>query len=181
MLFCYSWEQRKLEEICDVLTGGEVPDDCIKGNEPDEEYKYPILSNGLAENALWGYSKTYRIGVPAITFSSIGTLGYPELRNACFTPIIRLKVIIPKDQKHKVNYLKHNLCLADFSNNASGIPNINAEAVKSILLRDTTNLMEQAKLGDLFDNLDSLITLHQRECEKLKHIKASLLNKMFPN
>ena len=159
----FSWEQRKLGEICDVLTGGEAPDDCIKGTEPNGEYKYPILSNGLGENALWGYSKTYRIGVPAITFSSIGTLGYPELRNAYFTPIIRLKTIIPKNQKHKINYLKHNLCLADFSNNASGIPNINAEAVKSIELRDTSNLKEQEKIGDFFDNLDSLITLHQRK------------------
>ena len=160
--FTEAWEQRKLGEVCDVLTGGEAPDDHIKGTKPSGDYKYPILSNGLGDNALWGFAKTYRVGVPAITFSSIGTLGYPELRNAGFTPIIRLKVIIPKDKNHDIKYLRHNLCLADFSNNASGIPNINAESVKAIEFYDTSNLNEQRKIGLLFESLDNLITLHQR-------------------
>ena len=38
---------------------------------------------------------------------------------------------------------------------------------------------EQSKIGLLFKNLDSLITLHQCKCEKLKNIKKSLLEKMF--
>ena len=161
--FTDAWEQRKLGEVCDVLTGGEAPADHIKEKEPSGAYKYPIFSNGLGDNALWGYSKTYRIDVPAITFSSIGTLGYPELRKVYFTPIIRLKVIIPKKNSHDISYLKHNLCLADFSNNASGIPNINAESVKAIEFADTTNIIEQHKIGQLFDGIDDIITLHQRE------------------
>ena len=179
--FTDAWEQRKLGEVCDVLTGGEAPADHIKEKEPSGAYKYPIFSNGLGDNALWGYSKTYRIDVPAITFSSIGTLGYPELRKVYFTPIIRLKVIIPKKNSHDISYLKHNLCLADFSNNASGIPNINAESVKAIEFADTTNIIEQHKIGQLFDGIDDIITLHQRKLDLLKNMKASLLNKMFPN
>lgn len=38
---------------------------------------------------------------------------------------------------------------------------------------------EQGKIGGYFDNLDNLITLHQRKLEKLKNIKKSLLEKMF--
>ena len=38
---------------------------------------------------------------------------------------------------------------------------------------------EQEKIGLLFRKIDNLITLHQRECEKLKNIKKSLLEKMF--
>ena len=38
---------------------------------------------------------------------------------------------------------------------------------------------EQLKIGELFKNLDAIITLHQRECEKLKNFKKSLLEKMF--
>ena len=38
---------------------------------------------------------------------------------------------------------------------------------------------EQRKIGAYFRNLDNLITLHQRKCEKIKEIKNSLLNKMF--
>ena len=39
---------------------------------------------------------------------------------------------------------------------------------------------EQYKLGLLLDNLDTLITLHQRKYEKLVNIKKSMLDKMFP-
>lgn len=158
-----AWEQRKLGEIANILTGGEAPKDIIKSNYPDGDFKYPVLSNGLGENAIWGYAKTYRIKAPAITFSSIGTLGYPELRNTDFTPIIRLKVIIPKNKKLDISYLKNCISLADFSNNASGIPNINAESVKNISLKISLNTNEQNNIGKLFDVLDNLITLHQRE------------------
>ena len=44
----------------------------------------------------------------------------------------------------------------------------------------TPSLPEQSRIGALFDSLDSLITLHQRECDQLKTFKKSLLEKMFP-
>jgi len=177
--FTDTWEQCKLGEICDVLTGGEAPYDSIKSLSPQGEYKYPIFSNGLGMNALWGFSKIYLVSVPAITFSSIGTLGYPELRNPYFTPIIRLKVIIPKDSSYDISFIKNALSLSDFSNNASGIPNINAKAVKDIELKISKNCDEQKMIGNLFNQVDSLITLHQRKYEKLVNIKKSLLQKMF--
>ena len=40
-------------------------------------------------------------------------------------------------------------------------------------------LEEQRKIGKLFDTLDNLITLHQRELEKIQNIKKSMLEKMF--
>lgn len=38
---------------------------------------------------------------------------------------------------------------------------------------------EQNRIGTFFENLDHLITLHQRELEKLQNIKKSMLEKMF--
>ena len=38
---------------------------------------------------------------------------------------------------------------------------------------------EQRKIGAYLDQLDNLITLHQRELEKLQNIKKSMLEKMF--
>ena len=42
------------------------------------------------------------------------------------------------------------------------------------------NLKEQRQIGKYLDNLDNLITLHQRKYEKLQMIKKSMLEKMFP-
>ncbi len=40
-------------------------------------------------------------------------------------------------------------------------------------------LDEQKKIGEYFEKLDNLITLHQRELEKLKNLKKACLEKMF--
>ena len=40
---------------------------------------------------------------------------------------------------------------------------------------------EQKKISQYFEQLDNLITLHQRKCEVLKNLKSALLNKMFVN
>ncbi len=39
---------------------------------------------------------------------------------------------------------------------------------------------EQKKIGNYFEQLDTLITLHQRKYEKLVNVKKSMLEKMFP-
>ena len=41
-------------------------------------------------------------------------------------------------------------------------------------------LDEQQKMGEYFDSLDHLITLHQRKCEQTKKLKKYMLQKMFP-
>jgi len=41
------------------------------------------------------------------------------------------------------------------------------------------DIQEQTAIGDFFEQLDNLITLHQRKVEKLKNIKSALLEKMF--
>ena len=39
---------------------------------------------------------------------------------------------------------------------------------------------EQVKIGNYFQSLDHLITLHQRKCEEIKKLKKYMLQKMFP-
>ena len=41
-------------------------------------------------------------------------------------------------------------------------------------------LDEQKKIGEYFEKLDRLVTLHQRKYEKLTNVKKSMLEKMFP-
>lgn len=41
------------------------------------------------------------------------------------------------------------------------------------------SLKEQKQIGSFFQQLDNLITLHQRKLDQLKTIKKSLLQQMF--
>ena len=56
---------------------------------------------------------------------------------------------------------------------------IDIEGMKSILLPLPT-YDEQRRIGNYIENLDHLITLHQRKCDKLKLIKKFMLQNMFP-
>jgi type I restriction enzyme S subunit len=60
----------------------------------------------------------------------------------------------------------------------SGQPGVNAQEYSQFEFM-APNYDEQQQIGAFFKNLDDLITLHQRELEKLKNIKKSMLEKMF--
>ena len=61
---------------------------------------------------------------------------------------------------------------------------IKVTSISNSAMQDTDivypkSVEEQGKIGDYFRSLDHLITLYQRELEKLKNIKKTLLEKMF--
>ena len=61
----------------------------------------------------------------------------------------------------------------------SGQPGVNAQEYAEFEIK-VPKKEEQTKIGTYFRNIDHLITLHQRKLEKLKKVKKSLLEHMFP-
>jgi len=60
-----------------------------------------------------------------------------------------------------------------------GRAKLNAETMMKIEISAPTNIQEQEIIGSYFKQYDNLITLHQRELEKLKNIKKACFEKMF--
>ncbi len=60
----------------------------------------------------------------------------------------------------------------------STVNNLNKELVGGTIISFPTN-DEQVKIGEYFNRLDHLITLHQRKCEMLKKIKNQCWKKCF--
>ena len=140
-------------DLCDVITGGEPPTDCIKGNTPDVEHPYAVWGNG---KDIYGYSKKYRIDKDAVVISSIGAnTGAVYYRKAFFTPIIRLKVIIPKDEMLDIRYLYHALSASKITSKSSSVPNMNASEIKAIQF-PLPNIKEQKKIVSILDEFDSI-------------------------
>ena len=69
-----------------------------------------------------------------------------------------------------------NQIMAQATNSAN--KNISQTVLENLCLK-IPNKSEQEKIGLYFSNLDKLITLHQRELEKLKNVKKAMLEKMF--
>ena len=60
------------------------------------------------------------------------------------------------------------------------VDSVRLEMISDMDINYPINLKEQGKIANLLTELDSLITLHQREHDKLINVKKSMLEKMFP-
>ena len=89
-----------------------------------------------------------------------------------------------KVKKHELdnrfNYFLLNSVVENIKTDARGL--IAGIARDAVLKQEIVIpcLNEQAKIGEYFDNLDKMITLHQRKCEQTKKLKKYMLQKMFP-
>lgn len=61
-----------------------------------------------------------------------------------------------------------------------GLLNISPDDFFDTALTLPSSREEQERIGALFARLDDLITLHQRECDRLEKVRASLMQSMFP-
>ena len=88
-------------------------------------------------------------------------------------------------EKHNPNYWKYVFTSKEFIRRLEtvtyGIRDGRSISYDEFLTMDFVYPMqdEQTKIANYLDTLDNLITLHQRELEKLQNIKKSMLEKMF--
>ena len=168
-----AWEQRKLGELCNITTGK------LDANAMVSDGQYDFYTSGI---------DVFKINVaafegPAITIAGNGaSVGYMHLADGKFNAYQRTYV------------LTDFLADRQFLNVAIGneLPNKIQEEVRGsgipyIVLNMLTDLAipfpsheEQYAIGVYFQQLDNLITLHQRKFEKLTNVKKSMLEKMFP-
>ena len=168
------WEQRKLGDECfELIAGGDIDKTRSVNNG-----KYPIYANALTNDGIVGYyNDSYRVKSPAVTITGRGEIGYAMARNTDFTPVVRL---ISLRSKHNNYFLANAINLLNVVSESTGVPQLTIPQVEKFDIYFPKNINEEIKLGRLFYEIDNLITLHQRKCEKLINIKQSLLEKMFP-
>ena len=145
--------QTNIGQVCNVFTGGEPPVEHIKGDVPTVEYKYPIWGNG---KDIYGYSKTFQIGQDAVVISSIGAnTGAVYFRKANFTPIIRLKVLTPKNNDVNIRYLFYYLSNKKIESKSSSVPNMNSNEIKQLSI-EIPPIEVQERIVKVLDNFDAI-------------------------
>ena len=170
--FTEDWEQRKLGELCNITTGK------LDANAMVTDGQYDFYTSGI---------DVFKIDVaafegPAITIAGNGaSVGYMHLADGKFNAYQRTYV------------LTDFLADRQFLNVAIGneLPDKIQEEVRGsgipyIVLNMLTDLAipfpsheEQYAIGVYFQQLDRLITLHQRKCDELQKIKKYMLQNMF--
>lgn len=186
--FTDDWKQCKLKELCNIYDG----------THQTPNYKDSGIMFLSVENINDLKSKKY---ISNIDFKNNFKI-YPEKNDILMTRIGDIGTTnIVKDNTLKAYYVSLALLKckginpyylnfaikSDFVQNGlkirsllTAIPmKINKDQIGEVDIEYPIGLKEQSNIGQIFDNLDNLITLHQRKHDKLNKIKQSLLNDMF--
>ena len=166
--FTDAWEQRKLGDIVDVCSGRDY--------KHLSEGDIPVYGTGgymLSVSEALSYDKD------AIGIGRKGTIDKPYILNAPFWTVDTLFYAIPRE-KIDLNFTFDIFQNIDWKkkDESTGVPSLSKTAINEIDVL-VPQYDEQQALGEFFNGIDNLITLHQRKYECLVKIKKSLLNKML--
>lgn len=171
--FTAPWEQRKLgEEAIEILAGGDIEKEKVVYDSG-----YPIYANALTNDGLVGYyTDYYRVEAPAVTVTGRGEVGHAQARSQNFTPIVRLLAI---RSKHDCYFLENAINNYKTIVESTGVPQLTVPQLSAYKLCFPLNIEEEKRISICFQNLDTLITLHQRKLEHLQLLKKALLQQLF--
>ena len=182
--FTDDWEQRKLGDYVDIVSG-DAPSKFEDGNElyvkvDDLNYNLKYVTDSQSKVAIH----------KSIKKALKGSVVFPKRGAAIMTNKVR---ILAEDSYMDTNMmaLSSDRIDSEFLYNViskeglykiadtSTIPQINNKHIEpyEVML---PNMEEQKRIGEFFENMDNLITLHQRELDKWKELKKGMLQKMFP-
>ena len=194
--FTGSWEQRKLGDLTNILSASRVHKDEWRTSG------VPFFRSSDVMAAFNGTQNEKAFIDPSLFEKLSAISGKPEKGDLFITGggSVGIPYIVPNDEplyskdadliwiKHNPNtdpdFLYTYFVSPFFRKYLMSISHVGTIAHYTIEQVKATPIYlpeidEQMKIGTLFRNLDTLITLQQRKCESLKHIKAALLQKMF--
>ena len=171
-----NYEMKKLEDIAEeFVAGGDVPKENFSQVKTDK-FNIPIFANGVKDKGLYGYTDIAKIEKPSITISARGTLGYTEVRNEKFYPIVRLIVLTPNVDLTDIFYLKHIIGRLDFTDSGSVIPQLTVPKVRSLQI-PIPPLNIQKQLAAEIAQLEAKIIEAQVVIDKATERKNAILAK----
>ena len=179
--FSDTWEQRKLGDVVQI-TMGQSPDGSTYSDEPSDYILVQgnaDLQNGWVCPRIWTTQITKKADAGDLIMSVRAPAG--AMGKTAYNAVIGRGVAAIKGNE----FIYQLLVKMDADgfwkilSCGSTFESLNSENIKNAEVKIPTTA-EQIKIGGYFQQLDNLITLHQREYEKLHNIKKSMLEKMFP-
>ncbi|MCR5205285.1 MAG: restriction endonuclease subunit S [Lachnospiraceae bacterium] len=168
--FTDDWEQRKLGDIYSFQYGE-------FNNNPDNGGAYPIYG---ANGVIGGYTE-YNAENSAVIGHMGAYAGYVVWAEGKHFVTYNGTIAKPSDDSTDSKYGFYLLCSKQIYRicAGSGQPFVSYNDLNNIDVVIPNTKQEQFKIGEYFTNLDNLITLHQRKCDKYKELKKGLLQQMF--
>lgn len=169
--FTNAWEPRRLSDAVDNVGTGSSK---YVLQEASDLAKYEVLGS----TSVIGYDEDYDHEGDFILTARVGANAGDLYHHSGKVKITDNTVFIQGENLVFVYNLLTQFDLKKLSF-GTGQPLIKASELKSLILYFPNN-DEQVKIGSFFKTLDNLIALHQRELDKTKELKKTMLSKMFP-
>ena len=170
------WSVSTLGNVSIMGAGGDKPQNVspIK----TDLYEYPIYSNGLSNEGLYGFTDKPKISEESVTVSARGTIGFVCLRHIPYVPIVRLVTLIPKTEIVSAKYLY--LWLKQLHITGTGTTQ---QQLTVPDFQKTEILVPSQKIVTLFtatvEPIFEKIWANQNENEKLSSLRDTLLPKLM--
>lgn len=145
-----------LGDCCKMIVGGDIPKDAFSKTE-SSDFRIPILSNGIGDNAIYGYTNRARVTDACVTFSARGTIGYSALREKPFFPIVRLICAVPDINILTPKYLYYVSQTLTFQVPKSGIPQLTVPMLSKYKI-PIPSLEEQNRIAQVLERFDKITT-----------------------
>lgn len=170
------WHFRTLGESTEMSAGGDKPK--ILSSIQTEKCTYPVYSNGLSDEGLYGYTDAPKIKDESVTVSARGTIGFVCLRHIPYVPIVRLVTLIPLRKLMSSKYLYLYLKQCDISGTGTTQQQLTVpDFRKTEILIPSKDVMDQftKTVTPLFDTIWS----NQEQNRKLASLRDILLPKLM--
>ena len=168
------WRIGTLGEIAEIKAGGDKPQDFSEIKT--EYFNIPVYANGIDNKGIFGYTTKSIIKEKSITISARGTIGYCFLRKKPYVPIVRLIVVIPKNES-LVQYLFYKLSTMNIKGSGSVQNQLTVPDMETInIILPTEELV--IEFYNKVEIIHKSIAIHEQENEKLTELQSLLLAKM---
>jgi len=170
------YSKKRIDEIFYIKAGGDIKKSNVSSIKTTS-FCYPIYSNNLEMNGLFGYSDVYKIEEESITVTGRGDIGKAIKRNGKYYPIVRLLVLIPKINVNLI-YMQEAINNLKLIQESTGVPQLTTPQIsKYKLLCPSIDI--QNKYGKMLFLLQRKIEYEIEKFEKLKELKKGLMQNMF--
>jgi type I restriction enzyme S subunit len=190
--FVGAWRVNSLGDICDDTFGGGTPktsqesywdgdtpwiqsSDLIEGELTNVTPKKYVTQAGIKGSATKLIPNNSIAIVTRVGIGKLALMPFAYTTSQDFLSLSGLKI----DKRFAVYAIWKKIQEDLHIVQGTSIKGITKEEALTKVINVPTEFDEQNKIGDYFQNLDKIITLHQTELEKLSHLKKACLEKMF--
>ncbi len=173
--FTDAWEQRKAKDLCSISTGKSNTQDRVDDGIYPFYVRSPIVEH--SNRYLFDEEAVLTVG------DGVGTGKVFHYVNGKYDLHQRVYRMFDFSEEITAKYFYYYFSNHFYDRVMAMTAKTSVDSVRYEMIADMDialpKVKEQMAISAYFDRLDHLITLHQRELEKLQNIKKSMLEKMF--